>query len=71
MPADMVFLSTTEKNGACFIRSDQLDGETDWKLRLAVSTTQRLSSAEVKTKIFLFLPFEMVINISNLNINNI
>ncbi|KFM67837.1 putative phospholipid-transporting ATPase IIB, partial [Stegodyphus mimosarum] len=46
VPADMVFLSTTEKSGACFIRSDQLDGETDWKLRLAVSTTQRLSSAD-------------------------
>lgn len=46
VPADMIFLSTTEKNGACFIRSDQLDGETDWKLRLAVSATQRLSSAE-------------------------
>ncbi|XP_071038422.1 probable phospholipid-transporting ATPase IIA isoform X3 [Parasteatoda tepidariorum] len=46
VPADMVFLSTTEKNGACFIRSDQLDGETDWKLRLAVTTTQRLSSPE-------------------------
>ncbi|CAL1295013.1 unnamed protein product [Larinioides sclopetarius] len=46
VPADMVFLSTTEKTGSCFIRSDQLDGETDWKLRLAVSTTQRLSSTD-------------------------
>ncbi|GIY93492.1 hypothetical protein CEXT_718281 [Caerostris extrusa] len=46
VPADMVFLQTTEKNGSCFIRSDQLDGETDWKLRLAVSTTQRLSSID-------------------------
>ncbi|XP_054711579.1 probable phospholipid-transporting ATPase IIA isoform X2 [Uloborus diversus] len=46
VPADMVFLSTTEKNGSCFIRSDQLDGETDWKLRDAVPTTQRLSSTE-------------------------
>ncbi|XP_067143833.1 probable phospholipid-transporting ATPase IIA [Centruroides vittatus] len=46
VPSDMVFLRTTEKNGACFIRTDQLDGETDWKLRLAVETTQRLSSNE-------------------------
>ncbi|GFS70477.1 probable phospholipid-transporting ATPase IIB [Nephila pilipes] len=46
VPADMVFLQTTEKSGSCFIRSDQLDGETDWKLRLAVSTTQRLSSTD-------------------------
>lgn len=43
----MVFLSTTEKSGSCFIRSDQLDGETDWKLRLAIPTTQRLQSPEV------------------------
>lgn len=42
VPADMIFLRTSEKNGACFIRTDQLDGETDWKLRLAVTTTQEL-----------------------------
>ncbi|KAI1295658.1 putative phospholipid-transporting ATPase IIB [Halotydeus destructor] len=46
VPADMVFLRTTEKNGACFIRTDQLDGETDWKLRLAISPTQRLGTDE-------------------------
>uniref|UniRef100_A0A6I8RDM6 Phospholipid-transporting ATPase n=1 Tax=Xenopus tropicalis TaxID=8364 RepID=A0A6I8RDM6_XENTR len=28
--------------GSCFIRTDQLDGETDWKLKIAVSCTQRL-----------------------------
>ena len=33
VPADLVFLKTTEKSGSCFIRTDQLDGETDWKLR--------------------------------------
>ena len=44
MPADMVFLRTSEGNGACFIRTDQLDGETDWKLRLAIQSTQRLGS---------------------------
>uniref|UniRef100_A0A4W4EH90 Phospholipid-transporting ATPase n=1 Tax=Electrophorus electricus TaxID=8005 RepID=A0A4W4EH90_ELEEL len=27
---------------ACFIRTDQLDGETDWKLKVAVACTQRL-----------------------------
>ncbi|KAJ8041253.1 putative phospholipid-transporting ATPase IIB [Holothuria leucospilota] len=46
VPADMVFLRTTEKNGACFIRTDQLDGETDWKLRLAVTACQSLSDDE-------------------------
>ena len=35
-----MLLKTSEKSGTCFIRTDQLDGETDWKLRVAVSTTQ-------------------------------
>ena len=33
VPADGILLRTTEKGGASFIRTDQLDGETDWKLR--------------------------------------
>ncbi|XP_067928556.1 probable phospholipid-transporting ATPase IIB [Watersipora subatra] len=44
VPADIVFLRTSEKSGACFIRTDQLDGETDWKLKLAVEPTQRLTA---------------------------
>eukprot|EP01087_Luapelamoeba_hula_P020418 TRINITY_DN6962_c0_g1_i1.p1 TRINITY_DN6962_c0_g1~~TRINITY_DN6962_c0_g1_i1.p1 ORF type:complete len:1107 (+),score=152.37 TRINITY_DN6962_c0_g1_i1:336-3656(+) len=44
VPADMVLLRTTEKSGASFIRTDQLDGETDWKLRRAVAVTQKLPS---------------------------
>ncbi|XP_016881223.1 putative phospholipid-transporting ATPase IIB isoform X18 [Homo sapiens] len=42
IPSDMVFLRTSEKAGSCFIRTDQLDGETDWKLKVAVSCTQQL-----------------------------
>uniref|UniRef100_A0A672QJ95 Phospholipid-transporting ATPase n=1 Tax=Sinocyclocheilus grahami TaxID=75366 RepID=A0A672QJ95_SINGR len=42
IPADIIFLRTSEKTGSCFIRTDQLDGETDWKLRIAVACTQRL-----------------------------
>ncbi|XP_072561479.1 probable phospholipid-transporting ATPase IIB isoform X2 [Paramormyrops kingsleyae] len=42
IPADMIFLRTSEKSGSCFIRTDQLDGETDWKLKVAVACTQRL-----------------------------
>ncbi|KAK0427670.1 hypothetical protein QR680_010355 [Steinernema hermaphroditum] len=42
VPADVVLLRTTEKSGACFIRTDQLDGETDWKLKIAVPFTQSL-----------------------------
>ncbi|KAE9418680.1 hypothetical protein Angca_003206, partial [Angiostrongylus cantonensis] len=48
VPADVVLLRTTERSGACFIRTDQLDGETDWKLRVAVPFTQHLmSEAEI------------------------
>ena len=47
IPADMILLRTTEKNGSCFIRTDQLDGETDWKLRVAVPSAQALPSDQV------------------------
>jgi len=47
VPADMVLLRTTEQSGACFIRTDQLDGETDWKLRLAISRTQPHSDEDL------------------------
>lgn len=46
VPADMLFLRTTETTGTCFLRTDQLDGETDWKLRLAVPATQKLERDE-------------------------
>lgn len=42
VPADMVLLRTSDASGTCFIRTDQLDGETDWKLRVAVPATQKL-----------------------------
>uniref|UniRef100_A0A8C7JP68 Phospholipid-transporting ATPase n=1 Tax=Oncorhynchus kisutch TaxID=8019 RepID=A0A8C7JP68_ONCKI len=45
VPADMIFLRTSERNGSCFLRTDQLDGETDWKLRHPVACTQRLPTA--------------------------
>ena len=38
-PADCLLLNTTDKNGCVFIRTDQLDGETDWKLRKAIAVT--------------------------------
>ena len=33
--------------GTCFIRTDQLDGETDWKLRIAAPLTQSLEDISV------------------------
>ena len=48
VPADLVLLRTSNPSGVLFLRTDQLDGETDWKPRLAVPSTHRLSSdAEV------------------------
>ena len=39
-PADIVLLYTTEEAGSVFIRTDQLDGETDWKVRRPANLTQ-------------------------------
>ena len=47
VPADMVLLHTSDASGTCFIRTDQLDGETDWKLRVAVSECQKLSPDDI------------------------
>ena len=44
VPADLALLRTSDSSGTCFIRTDQLDGETDWKLRAAVPTCQKLHS---------------------------
>ena len=41
---------------SCFIRTDPLDGETDWKLRLAVQNTQNLHSNVVGV----YLHFDIV-----------
>ena len=41
IPADIVILSTSEEDGTVFIRTDQLDGETDWKLRKSVVFTHK------------------------------
>jgi phospholipid-translocating ATPase len=46
VPADCVLFQTTEVTGTCFIRTDQLDGETDWKLRIAVPYTQKIPNDE-------------------------
>ena len=43
VPADMIFLHTNDKSKTIFLRTDQLDGETDWKLRKPINTTQELN----------------------------
>ncbi|CAK83243.1 unnamed protein product (macronuclear) [Paramecium tetraurelia] len=42
IPADLLILRTDDKDGNAFIRTDQLDGETDWKLRKSVKLTQNM-----------------------------
>jgi phospholipid-translocating ATPase len=46
IPADICLLYTTDKNRTIFIRTDQLDGETDWKLRKPIQTTQDYKPTE-------------------------
>ncbi|EDO17706.1 hypothetical protein Kpol_1033p9 [Vanderwaltozyma polyspora DSM 70294] len=50
VPADSVLLQTSEVTGEAFIKTDQLDGETDWKLRIAPPITQSLQESELIEK---------------------
>ena len=51
VPADIIVLKTFNESGEnqAFIRTDQLDGETDWKLRKAPGLTQNISEIELFT----------------------
>ena len=46
VPADMILLRTKDSEGSCFLRTDQLDGETDWKKREAIHATQNLPQGD-------------------------
>lgn len=67
VPADLVLLRTSDASGTCFIRTDQLDGETDWKLRVAVPSCQKLLSdkdllgldAEIYGKLMCYIPLRI------------
>ena len=49
VPADLIVLKTFNESNdnQAFIRTDQLDGETDWKLRKAPGITQNMSEVEL------------------------
>jgi phospholipid-translocating ATPase len=51
IPADLVLLYTNDVSGTVFIRTDQLDGETDWKLRKPIATTQALVAAKKNLRV--------------------
>ena len=40
IPADLIVLQTSDEVGTTFIKTTQLDGETDWKLRRSLPFTQ-------------------------------
>ncbi|EAY23574.1 phospholipid-translocating P-type ATPase, flippase family protein [Trichomonas vaginalis G3] len=40
IPADLIILQTSDAIGSTFIKTTQLDGETDWKLRRSIPLTQ-------------------------------
>lgn len=47
IPADLILLKTNDQSGTVFIKTDQLDGETDWKLRKSVGLTQEIEVKEL------------------------
>ncbi|OWB70572.1 hypothetical protein B5S31_g250 [[Candida] boidinii] len=47
-PADMILLQSSESSGESFIKTDQLDGETDWKLRIATPLTQNIELSDLE-----------------------
>ncbi|KAJ7621473.1 phospholipid-transporting ATPase 1 [Roridomyces roridus] len=46
VPADIVVLATSDPDGNCYLETKNLDGETNLKLRKALSATRGMSSAE-------------------------
>lgn len=48
VPADMVLLKTSDVSGQVFVRTDQLDGETDWKLKLTIPRMQAAAFDELR-----------------------
>jgi len=77
VPADLILLKSYEEEGSVFIRTDQLDGETDWKLRKAIPYTQKFENTidfsslrghiEVEAPCKDIYDFKGVFNINNEN----
>jgi len=45
IPADIVILSTSEKDGACYVETKNLDGETNLKVRHALRSGRKIKHA--------------------------
>lgn len=44
IPMDMVLIKSSDKSGGAFVKTDQLDGETDWKFRESIPQLQHISN---------------------------
>lgn len=56
IPADLILLQSNDHTGEAFIKTDQLDGETDWKLRIASNVTQNMNDInEIVNNILLII----------------
>ncbi len=42
VPADLAAIYSDGDQGTLFLKTDQLDGETDWKLRKSIKKTQQI-----------------------------
>ncbi len=60
IPADMLTLYSDNEQGTLFLKTDQLDGETDWKLRKAIKKTQTVvNSSELNYQALLDSDFKV------------
>ena len=76
IPADIIVLKTFNESNdnQAFIRTDQLDGETDWKLRKAPEATQNMTEEELinyEGKLECGAPSKLIYNFEgSLNLKN-
>jgi P-type E1-E2 ATPase len=51
VPADMVIISSSEEDAACFIETADLDGETNLKKKYALAETRESKTPEEMTQL--------------------
>ena len=52
LPADVLILNTSEKKGACFVETKNLDGETNLKIRGASMDVLKIYPSLSEVRIF-------------------
>ena len=48
IPADIMLLHTDDSNHICYVQTDQIDGEIDWKIKEPLQYTQKLIDAGIE-----------------------